>query len=109
MKKLLVTGFDPFGGEAVNPAREAVLRLPDALGGYEITCVTELTRMLRRFEPGEAVSITVYRGGQELTLSITLDEKPREEKEPQEEQTQQPQQGFFGWDPFQGFYDSYKD
>ena len=37
MKKLLVTGFDPFGGESVNPARETVLRLPDALGGYEIT------------------------------------------------------------------------
>lgn len=37
MKKLLVTGFDPFGGETVNPAREAVLRLPDAVGGYEIT------------------------------------------------------------------------
>ena len=35
MKKLLVTGFDPFGGESVNPAREAVLRLPDAVGGYE--------------------------------------------------------------------------
>lgn len=37
MKKILITGFDPFGGESVNPAREAVLRLPDALGGYEIT------------------------------------------------------------------------
>ena len=37
MKKLLVTGFDPFGGESVNPAREVVLRLPDAVGGYEIT------------------------------------------------------------------------
>ena len=37
MKKLLVTGFDPFGGESVNPAREAVLHLPDAVGGYEIT------------------------------------------------------------------------
>lgn len=37
MKKLLVTGFDPFGGESVNPAREAVLRLPDTVGGYEIT------------------------------------------------------------------------
>ena len=37
MKKLLVTGFDPFGGESVNPAREAVLRLPEAVGGYEIT------------------------------------------------------------------------
>jgi pyroglutamyl-peptidase len=37
MKKILITGFDPFGGESVNPAREAVLRLPDAVGGYEIT------------------------------------------------------------------------
>ena len=36
MKRILVTGFDPFGGEAVNPAREAVLRLPDTVGGYEI-------------------------------------------------------------------------
>ena len=37
MKKILVTGFDPFGGETVNPAREAVMRLPDTLGGYEIS------------------------------------------------------------------------
>lgn len=37
MKKLLVTGFDPFGGQPVTPAREAVLRLPDTVGGYEIT------------------------------------------------------------------------
>ena len=36
MKKILVTGFDPFGGQPVNPAREAVLRLPDTVGGYEI-------------------------------------------------------------------------
>lgn len=37
MKRILVTGFDPFGGQPVNPAREAVLRLPDTVGGYEIT------------------------------------------------------------------------
>ena len=36
MKRILVTGFDPFGGQPVNPAREAVLRLPDTVGGYEI-------------------------------------------------------------------------
>ena len=36
MKRILVTGFDPFGGQSVNPAREAVLRLPDTVGGYEI-------------------------------------------------------------------------
>ncbi len=37
MKKILVTGFDPFGGETVNPAREAVMRLPDIIGNCEIT------------------------------------------------------------------------
>lgn len=37
MKHLLITGFDPFGGEAVNPAWEAVSRLPDALGGFRLT------------------------------------------------------------------------
>ena len=36
MKRILVTGFDPFGGQPINPAREAVMRLPDTVGGYEI-------------------------------------------------------------------------
>ena len=34
MKKLLITGFDPFGGETVNPAWEAVKLLPDTIGEY---------------------------------------------------------------------------
>lgn len=34
--KILVTGFDPFGGEAVNPAIETVKRLPDTIAGAEI-------------------------------------------------------------------------
>lgn len=37
MKKLLITGFDPFGGETVNPSWEAVRRLPDRIGDIEIT------------------------------------------------------------------------
>ena len=36
MKKLLITGFDPFGGESINPAWEAVKRLPDTVGDCEI-------------------------------------------------------------------------
>ena len=34
--KILVTGFDPFGGEKVNPAYEAVKLLPDTIAGAEI-------------------------------------------------------------------------
>jgi len=36
MKTLLITGFDPFGGESVNPSWEAVKRLPDRLGDWQI-------------------------------------------------------------------------
>ena len=36
MKKILVTGFDPFGGETVNPAFEAVRLLPDAIAGLQL-------------------------------------------------------------------------
>ena len=37
MKKLLVTGFDPFGGENINPSWEAVKELPDHIGDWQIT------------------------------------------------------------------------
>ncbi len=36
-KKLLITGFDPFGGDVINPSWEAVRLLPDNLGEYDIT------------------------------------------------------------------------
>jgi pyroglutamyl-peptidase len=37
MKKLLITGFQPFGGEKINPSWDAVLRLPDKIGEYTLT------------------------------------------------------------------------
>ena len=36
MMKLLITGFDPFGGGEINPSWEAVRRLPDRIGEYEL-------------------------------------------------------------------------
>ena len=36
MKKLLITGFDPFGGADVNPSWQAVSRLPDQVGEYQL-------------------------------------------------------------------------
>ena len=40
-KKLLITGFDPFGGESVNPAFEAVRLLPDEIAEFKL-CKLEL-------------------------------------------------------------------
>lgn len=34
--KILVSGFDPFGGESINPSIDAVKRLPDSINGVEI-------------------------------------------------------------------------
>ncbi|MGH2103384.1 pyroglutamyl-peptidase I, partial [Aerococcus urinaeequi] len=34
--KILVTGFDPFGDDTINPAIEAVKRLPEEIKGAEI-------------------------------------------------------------------------
>ena len=37
MRKLLITGFEPFGGESINPSWEAVSRLPDEIGNWSLT------------------------------------------------------------------------
>ncbi len=37
MKTLLITGFEPFNNEVINPSWSAVERLPDVIGGYELT------------------------------------------------------------------------
>lgn len=37
MKKLLISGFEAFGGETVNPSWEAVRSLPDEIGGYSLS------------------------------------------------------------------------
>lgn len=35
-RRLLITGFDPFGGATVNPAWQAVKLLPDKIGDFEV-------------------------------------------------------------------------
>ena len=60
-------------------AAKAGVRVGDIivdLGGYTVDSVTSLTRVLRRFEAGQTVSLTVMRNGQKVYLSITLDERP---------------------------------
>ena len=44
------------------------------LGDKDITGYTDLTSALHSFSAGETTDITVYRGGEDLTLTITFDE-----------------------------------
>lgn len=52
--KILITGFEPFGGETINPAYEAVRKLPDRIEGAEIikkeipTVFSESTEILEK-------------------------------------------------------------
>lgn len=49
------------------------------LGGYDVKNTSELSRALRKFQPGDTISVTVYRmsEGGELPLTVTLNEKPK--------------------------------
>ena len=40
MKKLLITGFAPFGGDEINPSWEAIKHLPVTVGEYSLTRIS---------------------------------------------------------------------
>ena len=48
--RILVTGFDPFGGESINPSMEAVKRLPEKIGNAGILKVELPTSFARATE-----------------------------------------------------------
>ena len=47
------------------------------LGGYTVTSLNTLSRALRNFDAGDTSTVTVWRGGQQIVLTITFDEKPQ--------------------------------
>ena len=60
-------------------AEEAGIQVDDIIigvGGHEVESITDLTRALRKFKAGDTTEILVYRSGTQVTLSITLDERP---------------------------------
>ena len=93
-------------------AQKAGVRQGDiivAMGDIEVENRTDLQRALRQFKPGDTTTITVFRSGTEVKLTITLDEKPQqtttqvqpEATEPTESQEEESsgRGGVFGW-PF---------
>ena len=57
------------------------------LGGNEVKNLNSLSRALNKCKAGQEVIVTVYRSGNEVELTVVLDERPQEE----EQQQQQPQ------------------
>ena len=48
-----------------------------ALEDQEVTSVTTLTRALRAYKAGDTVKLTLIRGGERMTVTVTLDERPQ--------------------------------
>ena len=63
------------------------------LGDTKITGITTLTRALRNFKAGDTTTITVIRSGNQIELTITLDEKPQASVSSDSETVPMPSEG----------------
>ena len=66
-----------------------------ALGEYEVESITDLTRHLRNFRAGDTTTVTIVRGGAQMDLSITFDERPEgfDGTVPAQESAEMPSEG----------------
>lgn len=77
---ILITGFEPFGGDSTNPSWEAVRRLPDTLGDCCIRklrlpvvfgqCGERLLRAVEEIRPDVVVCCGVAKGRTEVTPEL---------------------------------------
>ncbi|MDU1833070.1 MAG: pyroglutamyl-peptidase I, partial [Finegoldia magna] len=76
--KILVSGFDPFGGEKINPAIEAVKLLPDEIKGNEVIkieiptvigkSVDKLKEKIAEVKPDVVISVGQAGGREDITV-----------------------------------------
>ena len=87
MMKILVTGFDPFGGEKINPALETIKRLPDTILGAQIIkleiptvvgkSLAKIKEAVEKENPDVVLSIGQAGGRSEITverIGINIDD-----------------------------------
>ena len=61
-----------------SPAEKAGLQTNDivtAANGEKVTCADDLTAVVKAMEPGDTLTLTVTRGGQETELTVTVGEQ----------------------------------
>jgi len=73
------------------------------IGDITVESYTDLVAALKNFSAGDTVTLTVYRGGQTVELTVTLDEKVQTQQ-PTVEQRQQFTEPYYGQDPFSYFF-----
>ncbi len=87
MKKILVTGFDPFGGEKVNPALEVIKLLPKKIGENEVRIleiptvykksVEKIEKEIESYKPDYVLSIGQAGGRASISIervAINIDD-----------------------------------
>ena len=85
--KVLITGFDPFGGENINPALEAVKLLPDNISDAEVIKIEiptvfrksleKINEEIEKYNPDIVISIGQAGGRFDITperVAINLDD-----------------------------------
>ncbi|MCL2397419.1 MAG: pyroglutamyl-peptidase I [Defluviitaleaceae bacterium] len=94
MKKILFTGFEPFGGEIVNPSREAIMALPTEIDGIKIITAelpavfgkstTKLYDLLDNHQPCAVICIGQAAGRTAINIervAINCDDAPMADNE----------------------------
>ncbi len=66
-----------------------------ALGDYDVGSINDLTRSLRNFKAGDTTTLKVIRSGQEVSLEVTLDERPQDLNAPAAEDPAMPDSGSY--------------
>lgn len=85
--KVLITGFDPFGSDTINPSYEAVKRLDDEIQGAQIIkkqiptvfgkAITKLEEYIQEYEPDFVICVGQAGGRFDLTIervAINMDD-----------------------------------
>ena len=103
----ITEGVFVYSTESGGAGEKAGLQLGDVitkLNDTAITSMTDLTMAKKGYKAGDTVTLTVYRGGEYITLELTFDQQPQTTGE-ETQQSSQGQSGGNDYDPFPDPYD----